>query len=86
MERLRETGPTGLSLAGDGAGIWVAYPGRSVSVVAFVIGVVVHGTTVADSPSTVPELGWTAGSPAVLIGLWLLTAVVPVHFRWRGWL
>jgi hypothetical protein len=41
MERLRAlgTGLAVLALAGYAAGVWIAYPGRAVSLVAFMIGV-----------------------------------------------
>lgn len=41
MHRLRALGVglTGLALAGYVAGLWIAYPGRAVSLVAFMVGV-----------------------------------------------
>ncbi|MFT4921497.1 MAG: magnesium transporter [Haloarculaceae archaeon] len=50
----------------------------------FVVGV--YGMNFADSPFNMPELGWTFGYPAVLVGMALIAAIVLVHFRRRGWL
>jgi len=50
----------------------------------FVVGV--YGMNFADSPFNMPELGWTFGYPAVMLGMGLLTGVVLYHFRRREWL
>ncbi|WP_276272186.1 magnesium/cobalt transporter CorA [Haloarcula litorea] len=50
----------------------------------FVVGV--YGMNFADSPYNMPELGWTFGYPATMLGMALLVAVLLVHFRRRGYL
>jgi magnesium transporter len=50
----------------------------------FVVGV--YGMNFAGSPYNMPELGWTFGYPAVMVGMAALTGAVLVHFRRRGWL
>ncbi|KOX91543.1 magnesium/cobalt transporter CorA [Haloarcula rubripromontorii] len=50
----------------------------------FVVGV--YGMNFADSPYNMPELGWTFGYPAVMIGMGLIVAILLAHFRQRGYL
>ena len=50
----------------------------------FVVGV--YGMNFADSPYNMPELGWTFGYPAVMIGMVVVVAVLLAHFRQRGYL
>lgn len=50
----------------------------------FVVGV--QGMDFSDSRFNMPELGWTFGYPAVVLGMGLLTAIVLVHFRRRDYL
>jgi magnesium transporter len=50
----------------------------------FVVGV--YGMNFADSPYNMPELGWTFGYPAVMLGMALMVAIVLVHFSRRDWL
>jgi len=50
----------------------------------FVVGV--YGMNFTDSPYNMPELGWTFGYPAVMIGMALVTAVMLVYFRRREYL
>jgi magnesium transporter len=50
----------------------------------FVVGV--YGMNFADSPYNMPELGWTFGYPAVMLGMAAMVAIVLVHFSRRDWL
>ena len=50
----------------------------------FVVGV--YGMNFTDSPYNMPELGWTFGYPATMLGMLLITAVMLAHFRQRGYL
>jgi magnesium transporter len=50
----------------------------------FVVGV--YGMNFADSPYNMPELAWTYGYPAVMIGMTILTVGMLVYFRRRGFL
>jgi len=50
----------------------------------FVVGV--YGMNFDGSPYNMPELGWTFGYPAVIMGMALMVALMLVHFRRRGWL
>ena len=50
----------------------------------FVVGV--YGMNFADSRYNMPELGWTFGYPAVMLGMALMVGIVLVHFYWRDWL
>ena len=50
----------------------------------FVVGV--YGMNFAGSPYNMPELGWTFGYPAVMLGMGLLAGIVLAQFRRRGWL
>jgi magnesium transporter len=50
----------------------------------FVVGV--YGMNFADSPYNMPELSWTFGYPAVMIGMALMVAIVLVYFSRRDWL
>ena len=50
----------------------------------FVVGV--YGMNFADSPFNMPELGWTFGYPAVMVGMGLVTGLALYHFRRREWL
>jgi len=46
----------------------------------------VYGMNFADSSFNMPELGWTFGYPAVVLGMGPLTGIVLVQFRRREWL
>ncbi|MFB6179040.1 MAG: magnesium/cobalt transporter CorA [Halorientalis sp.] len=48
----------------------------------FVVGV--YGMNFADSPYNMPELTWTFGYPAVMLGMVLLSVGMLVHFRREG--
>jgi len=50
----------------------------------FVVGV--YGMNFADSPYNMPELEWTFGYPAVLLGMLLVALVMVWGFRERGYL
>ena len=50
----------------------------------FVVGV--YGMNFADSPYNMPELGWTVGYPAVMVGMAAMVLIMLAHFRRRGWL
>jgi magnesium transporter len=50
----------------------------------FVVGV--YGMNFAESPYNMPELGWTFGYPATMIGMALMTGLMLLHFRRRGYL
>lgn len=50
----------------------------------FVAGV--YGMNFADSPFAMPELTWTYGYPAVMIGMALLAGAMVVHFRRQEWI
>ncbi len=50
----------------------------------FVVGV--YGMNFADSPYNIPELGWTFGYPAVMLGMGAMVVVMLAHFRRRDWL
>jgi len=50
----------------------------------FVVGV--YGMNFADSSYNMPELSWTFGYPAVMLGMALMVAIILVHFRRRDWL
>ena len=50
----------------------------------FVVGV--YGMNFADSPYNMPELGWTFGYPAVMVGMAMMVGIVLVHFSRRDWL
>ncbi|EMA09097.1 magnesium transporter [Haloarcula vallismortis] len=50
----------------------------------FVVGI--YGMNFADSPYNMPELGWTFGYPAVMIGMAVIVAVMLIHFRQRNYL
>ncbi|MFC7020527.1 MULTISPECIES: magnesium/cobalt transporter CorA [Haloarcula] len=50
----------------------------------FVAGV--YGMNFADSPYNMPELTWTFGYPATMLGMALIVAVMLAHFRRRGYL
>ena len=50
----------------------------------FVVGV--YGMNFAGSPYNMPELAWTFGYPAVMIGMAAMVAIVLAHFRRQGWL
>jgi len=49
----------------------------------FVVGV--YGMNFADSPFAMPELYWTYGYPAVMIGMGILAGMMLVHFRRQDW-
>ncbi|MFB6268490.1 MAG: magnesium/cobalt transporter CorA [Halobacterium sp.] len=50
----------------------------------FVAGV--YGMNFADSPLNMPELEWTYGYPAVMLGLGAMAAILLVYFRYEDWL
>jgi magnesium transporter len=50
----------------------------------FVAGV--YGMNFADSPYAMPELYWTFGYPAVMIGMSAIAALMLVHFRRQEWI
>jgi magnesium transporter len=50
----------------------------------FVVGV--YGMNFADSPYNMPELAWTFGYPAVMLGMGLMIGIMLVQFKRRGWL
>ncbi|MBX0294646.1 magnesium/cobalt transporter CorA [Haloarcula nitratireducens] len=50
----------------------------------FVVGV--YGMNFAGGPYNMPELGWTYAYPATVLGMALMTAIMLVHFRRRGYL
>ncbi|MFB6097446.1 MAG: magnesium/cobalt transporter CorA [Haloferacaceae archaeon] len=49
----------------------------------FVVGV--YGMNFSDSPYNMPELGWTFGYPAVVLGMLLVALIMAVYFRERDW-
>jgi magnesium transporter len=40
----------------------------------------------AETPFAMPELYWTYGYPATMIGMALVAGLMLVHFRRQGWL
>ena len=50
----------------------------------FVVGV--YGMNFADTPFAMPELYWTYGYPAVMIGMGILAGMMLVHFRRQDWI
>ena len=50
----------------------------------FVVGV--YGMNFAGTPFAMPELGWTYGYPATMLGMALVAALMLVQFRRQGWL
>ncbi|WP_435117700.1 magnesium/cobalt transporter CorA [Halolamina sp. C58] len=50
----------------------------------FVVGV--YGMNFAGTPFAMPELGWTYGYPATMLGMTLVAALLLGHFRRQGWL
>jgi magnesium transporter len=50
----------------------------------FVVGV--YGMNFEGSPYNMPELGWTHGYPAVMIGMALVAVIMVAYFRREGWL
>jgi magnesium transporter len=50
----------------------------------FVVGV--YGMNFSDTPFAMPELHWTYGYPAVMIGMTLLAGVMLAHFRRQNWI
>ena len=50
----------------------------------FVVGV--YGMNFADTPFAMPELYWTYGYPATMLGMVLVVGVMLVHFRRQNWL
>ncbi|WP_224270821.1 magnesium/cobalt transporter CorA [Haloprofundus salinisoli] len=50
----------------------------------FVVGV--YGMNFADTPYAMPELYWTYGYPATMLGMGLLAGIMLVHFRRHGWI
>lgn len=49
----------------------------------FIVGV--YGMNFADTPFAMPELYWTYGYPAVMIGMGILAGMMLVHFRNQDW-
>jgi len=52
----------------------------------FVAGIYGMNFDPAASPYNMPELGWTYGYPAAMIGMALIAVLMLVHFRRRGYL
>jgi len=52
----------------------------------FVAGVYGMNFDPGASPYNMPELGWSMGYPAVMLGMALMGAIMLVHFRRRGYL
>ena len=50
----------------------------------FVVGV--YGMNFADTPFAMPELYWTYGYPATIIGMAAVATMMLVHFRRQNWL
>ena len=50
----------------------------------FVVGI--YGMNFADTPFAMPELYWTYGYPAVMVGMGLLAGMMLVHFRRQDWI
>ena len=50
----------------------------------FVVGV--YGMNFADTPFAMPELYWTYGYPAVMIGMAVIAGMMLVHFRRQDWI
>ena len=50
----------------------------------FVVGV--YGMNFAGTPFSMPELSWTYGYPAVMIGMAALAGLMLVHFRRQDWI
>ena len=50
----------------------------------FVVGV--YGMNFAGTPLSMPELGWTYGYPATMVGMALVAALMLGQFRRQGWL
>lgn len=46
----------------------------------------VYGMNFQNGPFNMPELGWTYGYPAVMLGMFLMSAILVVYFRESGWL
>ncbi|MFC4449990.1 magnesium/cobalt transporter CorA [Halorussus aquaticus] len=49
----------------------------------FVVGV--YGMNFADGPYNMPELGWTYGYPAVMLGMLAVTLILVAYFREEGY-
>jgi len=49
----------------------------------FVVGV--YGMNFEGSPYNMPELGWTYGYPAVVLGMFGVTVVLVAYFRRSGY-
>lgn len=52
----------------------------------FVAGIYGMNFDPAASPYNMPELGWTYGYPAVMVGMALIAVLMLVHFRRQGYL
>lgn len=50
----------------------------------FVVGV--YGMNFANSPYNMPELEWTFGYPAVMVGMALVSFILLAYFRREGWM
>jgi magnesium transporter len=50
----------------------------------FVVGV--YGMNFTDSPFAMPELAWTYGYPATILGMASLAGLMLVHFRRQDWI
>ncbi|MEF8821001.1 MAG: magnesium/cobalt transporter CorA [Halovenus sp.] len=46
----------------------------------------VYGMNFADTPFAMPELSWTYGYPATLVGMALVGGIMLLHFRRQDWL
>ncbi len=46
----------------------------------------VYGMNFQDGPLNMPELNWTYGYPAVMLGMFLMTAILALYFRQEDWL
>jgi len=50
----------------------------------FIVGV--YGMNFDGGPFNMPELGWTYGYPAVMVGMALVSLIMVAYFRAEGWL
>ncbi|WP_430505728.1 magnesium/cobalt transporter CorA [Haloparvum sp. PAK95] len=50
----------------------------------FVVGV--YGMNFADTPFAMPELYWTYGYPATMLGMIVLAGIMLIHFRRQDWI
>lgn len=40
----------------------------------------------SGTPYAMPELSWTYGYPATMLGMTVIAALMLVHFRRQGWI